>query len=389
MSKLTTPVAVIKAEQGPRLVTYVTHLLPLDVITILGHDPRSKNWKKTPERIQEIYKQLQRKTSSDRAGSVAAYMEDRFNPKAVNIGGIPAISIAFADAQEFSPHKPGDADPPVAGELHLRNSPDVERVLIDGLGRVTGALDLLEQKGHQPVLFSFPVTIYCPAASASPLTVEEMGQLFADFNFRVHPVSRGKALSLDLADRYVVLARELMASEPLKAVAEFITLQAVHRAVRGACEGEDYQDKDIRLPEPNLTSRTFASIKSSITTFLLELAGVMGERFKDRDSIHLTAPGIQAIGLAYHDIRYKIGVEDDGLADEAIQIGRLDWSRGNRYWKTSGLLTSTSKKGVGLIIRGAGAGNNRQLVIKYIRVNTNIESRISMVLDVHSSVAAA
>ena len=89
-------------------------------------------------------------------------------------------------------------------------SPTNVRILIDGLARVTGAMDLADDhQGDNLDSFLFPVTIYVPAPGTKQLSWQEMGQLFHDFNFRVQPVSIKHAIALDTSDIYIALARRL------------------------------------------------------------------------------------------------------------------------------------------------------------------------------------
>ena len=47
---------------GTRLITYSTQLPPTAIERLLGHDPRSRNWRKLPDDIKAIYKKIQRAT---------------------------------------------------------------------------------------------------------------------------------------------------------------------------------------------------------------------------------------------------------------------------------------------------------------------------------------
>jgi hypothetical protein len=66
-------------------------------MNLLGHDPRSKNWKRLPDDLRQIYEYLQRKTDKNRRESIAAYIEERLGPDSIAIGAFPAISIAFSN----------------------------------------------------------------------------------------------------------------------------------------------------------------------------------------------------------------------------------------------------------------------------------------------------
>jgi hypothetical protein len=62
------------------------------------------------------------------------------------------------------------------GGLHLEK--EVERMILDGLGRVSGCLDLAEESAEGKLLVRsivFPVTFYVPASDAEPPTLGELG----------------------------------------------------------------------------------------------------------------------------------------------------------------------------------------------------------------------
>ena len=60
---ITTPVPSIQGRFGSRLVTYTTQIPALQIKKILGHDPRSRNWKFIPEETRKIYETIQRVTA--------------------------------------------------------------------------------------------------------------------------------------------------------------------------------------------------------------------------------------------------------------------------------------------------------------------------------------
>jgi len=124
---------------------------------LLGHDPRSKHWKRLPDEQRKIYEFLQRKTDKNRRDGVAGYIEERFGENQIAIGAFPAISIAFQQPADFVP----SAENSAVGILNVDIAPNNVRILIDGLARATGALDLAdEQLGDLLQHFTFPVTIY-------------------------------------------------------------------------------------------------------------------------------------------------------------------------------------------------------------------------------------
>jgi hypothetical protein len=96
------PVSAVQGYFGKRIATYAPKIQPLQVRKVLGHDPRSKNWKLLPEATREIYQRIQRPTSKERREGVAGYLEQRFGPRA-SIGAFPAISIGITQPTHFEP----------------------------------------------------------------------------------------------------------------------------------------------------------------------------------------------------------------------------------------------------------------------------------------------
>jgi hypothetical protein len=394
---LKTPVPCIQGFFTDRIVTYTTQVSPKQIMNLLGHDPRSKNWKRLPDELKKIYEYLQRKTSKDRREGVAGYIEERFGPDAIAIGAFPAISIAIQQPTEFRSY--GGVLPGAVGELMIDIAPLNFRVLIDGLSRVTGALDLAEE-GHEGPLanFMFPVTIYAPRAGTKPFTWRDMGQLFHDFNFRVQPVAKQHAVALDTSDIYISLANRL-AKAPVFVTnggvaeraaslgsksTEIVVQTVLVRTVRGACEGRKFQESNLaNADNPNLTMSTFGSLLGSLDEFFSGLAQRMGpERFTDRQSLHLTSPGWQALGVLHHDLVFKLKFDVVDRAKVLDKIASIDWSRYNPDWMTLGIGHPEVDKKTGhaivdeqgrqrVALTGAGRTNTQKL-LDYMREKAGI-----------------
>ena len=398
---LKTPVPCIQGTFGDRLVTYTTQVSPKQIMNLLGHDPRSKNWKRLPDDLRQVYEYLQRKTDKNRRESIAAYIEERLGPDSIAIGAFPSISIAFQQPIEFQPY--GQSIQSAVGNLMVDISPSAVRVLIDGLGRVTGALDLADE-GNDSILdcFQFPITIYAPKPGGKPLSWKEMGQLFHDFNFRVQPVSKQLAIALDTSDIYIALAGKLAECSFIAnngGVAErsaslgskstnLIVQTLLVRTVRGACEGRKFQESDLAsIDEPNLKKDTFNGLLSSIDTFFNRFASKMGpERFTDRQSLHLTSPGWQALGVLHHDVVFKLKLDAVEQSKVIDRISAIDWSRFNPEWLSFGIgHPEVDKKTGSPIVDGngrqkvalTGAGRtNTQKLLDYMREKAGIADRL-------------
>ena len=391
---ITIPVPCVQGMFGKRLVTYTTQIRPSQLKQILGHDPRSKTWRLLPDATREIYQQIQRKTTKDRRDSVAEYLLQRLSGPRKNVAAFPSISIGISEHTEFK-GTTSDDDP--IGILHIHDKG--HRIVLDGLGRISGCLDLLEDKevdGEAIVeSIALPVTFYLPAKGTDPLSITELGQLFADFNFRVHPVPSQINMSLDQSDMYISFANEL-AKRPFiakhggmeikaaslgKKSTALVVQTVLVRAVRGASEGRDFQESNLAYPKnPNLTDGTFSSELNSVSTFFSEIEQRMAVRWAVRESLHLSSPGWQALGVIHYDINHR-GLELSVYEKAAIYdgIAKIDWSRTNREWVDEAKLGIWEKPKGGeteqVIILGAGR-NNTQAIIDFVRHRTGLDEKL-------------
>lgn len=347
---LTIPIPAVKGHFGSDLITFQSQIRPEDVETVLGHDPRSKGWRRLPPDLRQMYEHLQRVTSKDRRAGVTGYIEDRFAPDAYGIGAFPAICIGMTLPAAFQPVD--SASSLLLGILNLDASASNRRLILDGLARLTGTMDLFDERDDfktiEPPLFTFPVTFYAPREGV--LTLDQLGQLFHDFNFRQTKLTAGQAVSLDKSDPYIQLANEIGRSSTiteaggmeeraasLGAKSTAIVVQRVLlRFVRGACEGRGFQESNLsQVAAPNLTSQSRSSIEKELEGFIGAFAEVMGEeRFRDRDSLHLTAPGWQVLGLVFHDMIFRVGdrITPSMYTDMIARLAAIDWSRYNPSW---------------------------------------------------------
>jgi hypothetical protein len=349
---LTVPVPCIVGRFGEKLDTFQTQVNSADVVNLLGHDPRSKKWKQLPANLQEVYEYLQRATNKERREGTARYIEDRIYD-GYTIGAFPAISIGVSNPAQYQAY--GERFQGIrtgVGEIEFDLSAANPRILLDGLARVTGALDLIDEgKKDVASCFYFPVTIYAPSAKMGRISLQELGQLFHDFNFLQTPVSAGQAIDLDQSNIYIRLTNDLGkipvisengGVEPRarslggKSTA-LVAKQVLLRFVRGACEGLSFQHtlRDMPDDQPNLTRATFDYLKVRIERFLTEIAKRMGKnRFTDRHSMLLTSPGWNALGVIFHDMEFVLkGRLSSALeADIFNRIAGIDWSRRNPHW---------------------------------------------------------
>lgn len=393
------PIPCVQGAFGQKLLTYTTQATPRQVVAFLGHDPRSSKRKQlqaTNPQLASIYNTIQRDTAKGRKDSIVDYVRDRMFKDSKAIGAFPAISIGCTAPEEFVTFPNMKS----AGMLMIDTAmaQSTQRVVLDGLGRLTGALELIDAGFADEIGFTFPVTFYAPRPGEE-LSIQELGQLFADFNGRVFPVAKRLSLRLETADPYVRLAREL-AEEPFLeehgGVAEGLAslggkstelvVQTVWvRAVRGACEGRKFQEANLsRVEQANLSAETSDSVRDSIALYFNAIAEHMGdERWESRDSLHLSSSGWQALGVLHHDLVFRLGMtEEDDIIAAAKAVASVDWSRSNPEWFQLGIGLPEVDKATGKEVLDAdgrkrialtGAGRtNTEAVINFLRKKAGI-----------------
>lgn len=372
---------------GPRLVTYATQINPLDITTVLGHDPRSERRRfLNDHKLAELYDYMQRKTSASRRDSIKSYIEDRLFPEANLIGGFPAISIAV----QYPIHAEPIASIPGVVDMSIDTGVHNKRVALDGLGRMSGALALVDLALSGELsdsdaadltaaigAISLPCVFYSPRPGQGPLSLEEMGQLFHDFNFRVTPVSAKDAIALDKSDPYIraTYALEKMSeaisaygmdtkSASLGSKSKAIVVQPVLlRFIRGAIEGAKYVEsaRNVNVENPRLNSKTSSELMESLAEFVDAFANEMGSRWTDRESLHLSSPGWLSIGLVYHDITFRLS-NIDRLQIAKSLATKIDWSRSAAIWKPIISEKIGADGSTALALQGAGASTRREMV---------------------------
>ncbi|HVH76414.1 MAG TPA: DNA sulfur modification protein DndB [Stellaceae bacterium] len=398
----TTRIPAIQGQFGPRVVTYSTQLPVGSIETILGHDPRSGNWKRLPADLAYIYNHLQRATTKARLDSIIRYIRYRFIERPIIIGAFPAISIAVQNQTPFTPYAGETAVGALEFDLSKRN----HRVLVDGLGRVGAGLELLDMTEDDKVpehnrealrglmsQFSLPAVFYIPAPGNKGFDLEEMQQLFHDFNFKAKSVPERVAIALDHSDLYIGLANRIGGSPLMKRLGgmEFksaslgkkstaiVVQQNLLRFVRGAAEGERFLEgtNKSEIEDPNLTEDTLDDLEERMLVYLEAVVEGMGdEKFKDREGLHLTSPGWGALGVLFNDLVVRLKVPDYQAA--ARKIGTIDWNRANLHWADI-VRENTDKHGNVSLGLAKGGAQNRRFLTRRLRqllgVDTLLEER--------------
>lgn len=379
---LSVPVPAIRGHFGPgSLYTFQTQIRPDQIMDLLGHDPRGENWKRLAPDLRQMYEKVQRKTKTPRRESVQAYLEDRLMTFKMP-GAFPAICIGMTNPPQF---EEGSGKYKDVGTLHLDLGPQNTRIVLDGLGRVSGSLDFLAEHPDAKDMYTLPTTIFAPHERHERLTLTELGQLFFDFNFRAIRISPQQAMQLDQSDIYLLLTNALGKSEivakhggmesgrqSLGSKSTAIVVQSVLlRFVRGACEGAKFQkSNNATIDTPNLTRENFETFRGNLELFIENFAEQMGSKnFENRESVHLSSVGWQALGLAAHDLFIRMSDVDSVDRIRIIkEIADLDWSRTNEDMFSIGVLTRVDGT-VGMSGRGVAAV---EALHKYIRELTTL-----------------
>ena len=349
---------------------------------------------------------MQRKTSASRRDSIKAYIQDRLFPASDLIGGFPAICIASQypiTSEEIDPKFPGVVNMLIDTGYHNK------RVALDGLGRISGALALVDAalSGELPqgesdemleVLreLSMPCVFYSPKPGQSPLSPEELGQLFHDFNFKVTPVSAKDAIALDGSDPYIratyFLAKHAhfiakfgmdTRSASLGSKSKAIVVQPVLlRFVRAALEGSKYVEsaRNVEIESPKLTSNKSAQVLGSLAEFIDDFAEAMGDQWSNRDSVHLSSAGCQAIAIIYHDIAFLLKDVNRKAFAKALAT-KINWDRDADLWRDIVTKKKDSKTGEeSLAFLGAGV-TTRCKMVEIIRDTMGINAKLQELGD--------
>jgi hypothetical protein len=209
--------------------------------------------------------------------------------------------------------------------------------------------------------------------------MEELGQLFHDFNFRVTPVSAKDAIALDKSDPFIRSTYWL--AKNCEAIAKFgmetkaaslgskssaIVVQTVLlRFLRAAIEGARSVEaaRNVSVVDSRLTSKNSANLLGALAEFIDTFAEAMGAKWQDRESLHLSSAGWQALGIIYHDVTFRLK-HVDRVAFAAALATKIDWSRDAAIWSDL-VTTKIGKDGKpALMLQGAGASTRRAMVQK-------------------------
>jgi DGQHR domain-containing protein len=417
-TQLTVRIAAVQGAYGLRLATYATQVSPRSLEAFLGHDPRSRYWKRLDPELEAIYSQLQRTTTPDRLRSIQSYIRKRFSNLAVVCGAFPAISVAVTRPLRFQPYEGNDLAG--AGTLHLDMSKSNARVVLDGLARTSGVIELVELANDERLTdeerqalsrlldeFTLPVVIFAPRENDKSLTIVELRQLFADFNFKQASISPSLAISMDSSDIHISATKRLGDAKVIKENGgvevgraslgskskALVVQQNLLRFVRAAAEGDRFVEAktNVEKVEPRLTEENIGEFVTKAVRFLETMADVMGQqRFTDtKNSIHLSGPGWSALGVVFYDLDVTLQIPD--LESMAREAGKIDWQRDAPFWADA--MREKEVRGVKTLTFVGGGFESRQAIRRKVHEHLGtwdqLQKKLSTTLEPEVTAVAA
>lgn len=343
---------VTRCEANKKLAYYQTGVPVIDIVPFIlgGNDPRSTNWSRLPAPVMRLYEKLQRKTVKSRREEVERYIVGRMSPQAMWIGAFPPIVIGVPPSQDFKLHDDQDNYEGV-GLLKLRNDGMRPNAVIDGLGRLTGLLEISQDPDIDPAIRQWATQFRVPVLlitgnEGHTLTEDELGQLFYDFNVLGTPVSKGHAIDLDLSDQYITVAGHVGSLKVIKVhggmddrattiskgrwTAKAVLLKAVRAAAEGPGAHVDHVRDNISDPWMNSPARQQEIVDRfdiALTAITEGDGGTIPE-----NSLLKTAVWWVALGLLIHDLydTYNGGqITEEARELYLRRLAAIDWSLGN------------------------------------------------------------
>lgn len=343
----------IKCTETVRADCYQTAMTVHDLVPYLlnGHDPRSQNWKHLPGDVREMYEKLQRKTSKSRRESMRDYILRRMSPDSYWIGAIPPVVVGMQLPQKFE----DEGEDGLLGYLKVSTRLDRPNILLDGLGRITGFLDVMYDESLDGNTRKWageaviPIMLVTPARETE-LSLEELGQLFHDMNVLSTPVGRGQAVDLDRSDLYIQTANEVAKLEAIaqqggcdhraisisKKAGTWTTKTVLLKSIRAAAEGPgshvDHMKDRIESPYLRGRSQMNEIISEYDEALKVFTDALPGKKIPEDDTLLRTSAWWIAFGLVLHDLHdsYKGSRISDEKREAMLRsMAAIDWGLGN------------------------------------------------------------
>lgn len=353
----------ISCTQTSKAACYQTAMTVHDLVPYLlnGHDPRSQNWKNLPPDVRDLYEKLQRKTSKSRREAMRDYILKRMSPEAYWIGAIPPVVVGMQLPQKFERREDDGL-----GYVKVVTRLDRPNILLDGLGRITGFLDVMydrtldEQTRTWAGQAVIPIMLVTPPGEEE-LGLEELGQLFHDMNVLSTPVGKGQAVDLDRSDLYIRTVNEVTALGvinenggcDLRAVSispksgAWTTKTVLLKSVRAAAEGPGSHVDHLRDVKENafLTGpREIHAIVERYDEALRMIVEALPDgRVPKQETLLRTSVWWAAFGLTLYDLHHEYEgakVSEDKRLAMLRRLGKMDWGLGNPEFQFLGQTVS-------------------------------------------------
>lgn len=393
-------IACIRGRSGPHLQSFQAVCPPSQLISLLGHDPRST--KGLPLPLREAYERYQRRTRSNRSESIQKYITECLSPSSQRVGGFPGLSVGLTEVPNFETLRnlagveisPGVDLANNVGVLHLDIGAKHNRMLLDGLGRLDAAMEFVDRGEDVDDWISFPITIFAPTETKGRIAFGDLGQLFHDYNYLAARISPTQALELDQASPYSQIL-EWLKEQPVisenggmqvsgaslgKKSTALVVLRSLLGFVTVAAEGEKALQgaKNERVRNPRTNQQNLVEVRERIAGFLTRFADAMGARFTDQDSIHLTRLGWEGIAMITHEVAVSADMPEEQVQACAEALAEVDWSRSNRDWfgmigapeqDSNGVPVLDKQGRERVVITGGKGDQGLRRMIAYLRKN--------------------
>lgn len=359
-------IPVSRGDHGEHFYIFQGVIKPEILISWVGHDFRSTNWKNLPVVLRELYEKVQRHSAPSRKVQMNGYVVDRMMNKDAMPGLLPAIVMMTEDPIIFTStyDELVTANPShdYSSFKHLKNTGrlsidlSVSRMLIDGLIRATVLANLCAE-GVKNVP-EIGITIYAPKKNRASVKLFE--QCFRDLNSAGTKISAAQAGMKDHSSIFGNIAKDLLSSGILSLPANpnkfAIKEDPLFRLIRATFNGVRQDLNRNFLVSPNIKESEQPKAVAAMSVFLQAFKRELGSDyfFDQKKSAHFFASSLNAIGLTLH---HRIGgrmltasiTEIEALATTLARA--VDWRRDNPDFV--GLVFDTNNKSVAN--GGAGA----------------------------------
>jgi len=357
----------------------------------------SLSMKALPDELQELYKDVQRVTTATRVDAFEDYCAlHMLNEKDV-AGYIPAITVSLMSTVELQEGNDG---------LDVLKFKPTEAFAVDGLGRLNTFMRMLgsyptnirgktkENKARierrfqvRQLLSNLEISvIFVLAAKGEEIESRDIGQVFADVNFKQQKVKPIQAMRLDASDPVIQWARELakipqlvsqggMSEESTRITinsSHVVTLNTMVRFCQGALGGQKMQSKSTGARQlsdgTEVNNKYIKSFKPLVTLFLSTWLDTLGSKMsQDKTGYQVNSSAVQSLGLVFYAIYNSNSSNEEklkhALIDGATRIGKLDYSRFAKHWERCDVMEMREK---GYASSAGGGRTFREGIGRYV-----------------------